>query len=247
MPKFFVKEEQIKENKIVIIGEDVKHITQVLRKKIEDVLRIGVIETGKSYEGKIVQIEKEQVLCEIQKEALWDTESNVHLTIFQGIPKADKMELIIQKCTELGIQKVVPVEWKRCIIKAKDIVKKQERWQKIAEVAAKQSGRDRIPIVESTIKVQDVIKEIENYDMMILAYEEEKETTLKRVIQELREIGKKEYKIGILIGPEGGIEEEEAITLQANGARVVTLGKRILRTETVALMMSSILIYELEE
>ena len=150
MPKFFVKTNQIEENKIKIIGEDVKHINQVLRAKIGEELTICNLDTTLNYITTISQITPEYVMCDIQDCVKSFVESNVQVTIFQGLPKADKMEYIIQKNTELGAKQIVPVEMVRCVVKldSKKEGKKIERWQKIAESAAKQSGRDLIPTVE---------------------------------------------------------------------------------------------------
>ena len=164
------------------------------------------------------------------------------------------MELIIQKSVELGVYDITPVEMKRCVVKLqeKDKIKKVERWQKISEVAAKQSGRDYIPKVNNCIRLKEILNQRSEYDEIILAYEKEKENTLKQEISQIKQkfnskLKAEELKIGIIIGPEGGIDEEEEKMLRENGIRVITLGNRILRTETVALNMLSIIMYELEE
>ena len=143
---------------------------------------------------------------------------------------------------------------KRCVVKLqeKDKIKKVERWQKISEVAAKQSGRDYIPKVNNCIRLKEILNQRSEYDEIILAYEKEKENTLKQEISQIKQkfnskLKAEELKIGIIIGPEGGIDEEEEKMLRENGIRVITLGNRILRTETVALNMLSIIMYELEE
>ena len=144
MSKFFVKENQINNNEITIMGEDVNHIINVLRMKKEDELQICNQETGENYISKIINYSKETVECEIIEKLEMTRESNVHITLFQGIPKFEKMELIIQKNTEIGIKEIIPVKMERTIVKLdqKGIQKKLERWQKIAEIAAKQSMRD---------------------------------------------------------------------------------------------------------
>ena len=179
MPKFFVKTNQIEENKIKIIGEDVKHINQVLRAKIGEELTICNLDTTLNYITTISQITPEYVMCDIQDCVKSFVESNVQVTIFQGLPKADKMEYIIQKNTELGAKQIVPVEMVRCVVKldSKKEGKKIERWQKIAESAAKQSGRDLIPTVEMPIDINNLCEKIKEFDAVILAYEEEKENT----------------------------------------------------------------------
>ena len=159
------------------------------------------------------------------------------------------MELVIQKSVELGVFDITPVEMKRCVVKLKenDKKKKIERWHKIAEVAAKQSGRNQIPKINDIIQIKNICQEMEKYDIVLVAYEKEENNTLKQVLKQLKEREYSNLKIGVVIGPEGGIEEQEIEMLKENGAEIITLGKRILRTETVALNVLSILMYELEE
>ena len=244
MPKFFVRANQIENNEIKIIGEDVKHISQVLREKEGEKITICNIDESISYITKITQITSDYVLCTIEDALQENAESKIDITVFQGLPKADKMEYIIQKNTELGVKKFVPVAMKRSIVKLeeKEAKKKIERWQKIAESAAKQSGRDFIPKVEMPINVLKLSEEISKYDIMILAYEEEKENTLKSELKKIKAFEK--MKIGVIIGPEGGIDKSELQALK--GAKVVTLGKRILRTETASTIVVSNIMYEYE-
>ncbi len=244
MQKIFVKTKQINNNQVSIIGEDIKHIVNVLHMQIDEKIQICNMENSENYIAKIKKIQKEEIIAEITEKLNISTESNVKIDLYQGLPKADKMELIIQKTTELGISRIIPTELSRCIVKLeeKNSEKKIERWQKIAEAAAKQSKRDRIPKIENITEIKNI--ELQNYDLFLVAYEEETEQTLK---QELKKLPKQtEYEIGILIGPEGGIEFQEIETLKENGAKIVTLGKRILRTETAPIAMVSNIIYELE-
>ena len=166
------------------------------------------------------------------------------------MPKKDKMDLKIQKSVELGCFEISPIEMERCIVKynEKDKEKKQERWQKIAEVAAKQCGINFIPKVNKIIKLKNACKNLEKYDIVILAYEKEEKTKLKQVLKNIKEKYKeKEIKIAVIIGPEGGISEKEVEMLNTiDNVITVTLGKRILRTETVALNILSVITYELE-
>lgn len=249
MPKFFVKKEQINNEKIVIIGQDVKHIKNVLRKNIGDELVICNIDNQKDYLCEIANIEESKIICKINHIMETTAESNVKVTIMQGLPKADKMELIIQKSVELGVSEIIPVEMNRCIVKLnnKDASKKIERWQKISEVAAKQCGRNLIPTIKPLINIKNICNLIHEYDIVIVAYENEKEITIKHELKKLLEqYENKEINIAILVGPEGGISEKEIELLRENGAITVSLGKRILRTETVALNVLSIIMYELE-
>lgn len=248
MPKFFVTSNEIKNDKIQIKGEDVNHIKNVLRAKIEDKIDICNTDEMKDYKCEIEELTNEYINCKIISEKQNDSESNIEITIFQGLPKADKMELIIQKSVELGVNKIVPVDMKRCVVKLKDKyqIKKVERWQKISEVASKQCGRGIIPEIGQVIKIKEIVDKIKEYDTILLAYEKEENNYLKLEIDKLKKLEKDKKKIAIVIGPEGGLEEDEVKLLQENGAKVITLGKRILRTETVALNMISILMYELE-
>lgn len=247
MPKFFIKNDQIKDNKITILGEDVNHILNVLRMKVGDVIQIGNSETAQNFNAKIDALEKSKIECSIEEELKSEAESNVELTIFQGIPKSDKMELIIQKSTELGVRAITPIDMERCVSKiaVKDEKKKIERWQKISEVAAKQSGRDIIPKIENVKKLKDICNLVDEYDLIIVPYEKAEGYSFKDAIEEQKQACKKNARIGIVIGPEGGFEQTEIDILRKSGAKVVTLGKRILRTETVALAMSSVIMYEL--
>lgn len=246
MPKFFIKSNQIENDKITIIGEDVNHIANVLRKQIDDELNICNIDTSDNFLCQINKIEKEKIECKIIKTTASETETNTYITVFQGLPKAEKMEFIIQKCTEIGVKEFVPVQMERCIVKfdSKTANKKIERWEKIAETAAKQSGRDIIPKVENVLNFQNLLNLIKKYDIVLLAYENEHSNTLKKVLKNLKKT--KNLKIGIIIGPEGGITDEEVKRLEQNGATTITLGNRILRTETAGIVTSSIIIYELE-
>ena len=242
---FFVKNNQIENDKITIIGTDVNHIANVLRLKINDQIKICNEETAQNYIAKITEINKEDVECKIIEKIASNTEATVHITIFQGLPKADKMELIIQKCTELGVKEITPVQMKRCVTKLdeKSSSKKIERWQKIAEVAAKQSQRDQILKVNNIINFDNIIEKMKEYDIVLIAYENEKDTNLKSVLKNIKKC--KQIKIAIIIGPEGGIDESEIEKLKQY--KTITLGKRILRTETAPIVMASNILYELEE
>ena len=246
MPKFFITNNQIKNNKIYLIGDDVKHIANVLRKQVGCKINICNMETSDNFLCEIEEINKDSIKCKIIETIKSEAESDIDITIFQGIPKAEKMELIIQKCTELGVKHFIPVQMERCVVKLDDRTqkKKLERWQKIAETAAKQSGRDIVPTVENSINLAKLCNIIQKYDIVLLAYENEKENKLKDELKNIK--NKKDLKIGIIIGPEGGIEKQEIEKMQLAGAKVITLGKRILRTETVGISITSIIMYELE-
>ena len=204
MPKFFVKEEQIKEKQIIIKGQDVNHIKKVLRAKIGDELQICNSKTKENFLCDIEKINNEDIICNIKQKIKEKVESNVEVTIFQGLPKGDKMEYIIQKSVELGVYDIIPVEMKRCVVKLdeKDKNKKITRWQKISEVAAKQCGRDIIPEIKEIINIKKLCNLIESYDIVLVAYENEKENTLKEEIKLIKENTKydnNKIKIGIVI------------------------------------------------
>ena len=249
MRKFFVENENINlnENKIMIVGQDVNHIKNVLRLNISEKILLCDKSNFKNYVSEIENINNESIECSILEEVEGDAEGNVELHIFQGLPKADKMELIIQKGTELGISEYIPVKLSRCIVKldGKDEAKKIDRWQKISEVAAKQSGRDRVPKVDRLNSLNEVKTRVKDYDLFLVAFEEEKENTLKRELVEIK-TKMNSYKIACLVGPEGGLTVGEVKELEDAGAKVITLGNRILRTETVAMYIASTVMYELE-
>lgn len=252
MPKFFVNNEQVTEKEIIIMGEDVNHIKNVLRLKTGDKINICNTDNSNNYLTEIIKEENDHIICKILQIQESISESNIHLHIIQGLPKAEKMELIIEKCVELGVKELTPVLMKRCVVKLdeKSKTKKVARWQKISETAAKQSGRDIIPKINNVIVLENIYKLLENYDIVLVAYENEKNNSLKQEIIKLKkamtENLKMQLKVAIIIGPEGGIEEKEVEFLKNNGAHIITLGNRILRTETVALSVSSVIMYEFD-
>lgn len=252
MPKFFVNKKQVENETINIIGGDVNHIKNVLRKKEKEKIEICIIgneEKGIDTISEIEKIEENCIKCRILEYKVSETEGKIQVTIFQGLPKSDKMELVIQKSVELGVYEIYPTEMKRCIVKLKEqeANKKIARWQKISEVAAKQSGRNIIPQLKEKVNIKQVCNLVKDYDKLIVAYEEEKENSLKSELKSIKSKDKENIKIAILVGPEGGIDLEEIEELSKAGAVIVTLGKRILRTETVALNVLSNIMYELEE
>lgn len=252
MPKFFVRQNQVDDGKIVINGQDVKHIRNVLRAKVGEELEICNSETGENFLCSISEFNEDKIWCKIEQKIQEETESNVKVTIFQGLPKADKMEYIIQKSVELGVYDITPVDMKRCVVKLdeKNAKKKIERWQKISEVAAKQCGRNIIPQINNVINIKKLCEIVENYDIVLVAYENEENNSLKNELSQIKSTiinnQSQEFKIGIVIGPEGGLEKQDVENLERSGAKIITLGKRILRTETVALNVLSIIMYELE-
>ncbi len=247
MQKFFVDSEQIIDNNINITGDDVNHIANVLHIFEGEEVLVGNKQNGITYLCKIKTITKQNVLLDIVRTLESDAEPRTYIHIFQGLPKADKMEHIIQKGTEIGISEFTPVIMSRCIAKLeeKDAKKKIERWQKIALTAAKQCKRDKIPRVNLQNNLKKLYENLQEYDIVFIAYEEEKTHTLKEELSKYKSKEDKNNRIAVIIGPEGGLSKEEVDFLVQNGGISVSLGKRILRTETAPLVMSAIILYEL--
>ena len=245
MPRFFVTSAQVQGDEIVIQGNDVNHIKNVLRMRPGDELSLSDGE-GMDYSCKIAAIERDEVRVTIENAMNSCVELPVKLYLFQGLPKADKMELIIQKAVELGVYEIIPVRTKRVIVKLDDKKesKKIARWQQIAEGGAKQSGRGLIPQVKPLMSFTEALRYAKELDAVLVPYEKaEGIEKTREIIRSLK--GKK--SVGIFIGPEGGFDETEIEEAMANGAFPVTLGRRILRTETAGLTMLSVLMFEFEE
>ena len=242
MAKFFVFNNLIKDDKVFIDGENVNHIINSLRCKIGEEIEISTGD-GFDYLCKIEEISKDLVIAKIIDCFGNESEPNVKITLYQGLPKAEKMELIIQKCIELGIDEIVPINTDRTIVKlAGKEEKKLARWNKIAEAAAKQSRRGKVPKVRSVINFSQAIQQASKNDINIIPYEKEEKNSIKNIIK-----GFDGESIGIFIGPEGGFSEKEIEIAIKNNIKPITLGKRILRTETAGFITTAILLYELEE
>ena len=242
MYKFFVEDNQINNDKIVINNDDYNHIANVLRMKKGDTILITNKNSKETFNCEIEEVKSNEIVCNILNKENKNVELNVNIDLFQGLPKADKMEYIIQKCVELGVHKIVPVNMKYCVAKIKDEEKKNIRWNKISEVAAKQCKRNIIPQIDKSINMNGLYSEIKNYDLAIVAYENEDNITLKTVLKGNTKI----KNIAVIIGPEGGISLDEIEELKENGAKIVSLGNRILRTETAPIALLSMLVYEYE-
>lgn len=242
MSKFFVEKNQITDTSIEIIGADVNHIVKVLRAKVGDELLICDGE-GQNYDAVIESASKDSVLCNIIRSYPCETEPDVKVTLYQGLPKQGKMEWIIEKCTEIGVHTIVPVQMSRSVVKLtkEQAQKKLERWQKTAEGAAKQCGRGQIPNIQMPISIADLSKAVLP-DFLLLPYEDEQVNDVKTAL-----MNSKTTSAGIFIGPEGGFAPVEVEQLKALGAKTVTLGPRILRTETAGLVAISLLLYEWDE
>ena len=241
MRRFFVKSEQIWENVITITGDDARHIRAVLRMQPGDEL-IACDGAGLDYLCNILQIDEDVVTVEIQDAIASYTEPNVKITLFQGVPKGDKMDTIVQKCVELGVTDIFPVACSRSVAKLdKKEDKKLQRWQKIAESAAKQSNRGIVPQVGRLLSFREAVIASKALDARIIPYENEKDTGIRQFVK-----GFFGTTLGVFIGPEGGFSPEEMYLAECSGMIPVTLGKRILRTETAGLVALALLLYELE-
>ena len=243
MNRFFVGKENRLENKILIEDkENIKHITNVLRLKKDDSIEVS---DGEQYEYivKIVNATKECVECEIIEESPFKREAKRKVHLFQGIPKQSKMDYIIQKCVELGVNEITPVFTERTIVQDKgNFDKKIERWQKVSEEAAKQSKRGIIPKVNDAIQFGAIQSKLESADLVLFLYENEEKTSIKDVLKN----SSKNKTVALIIGPEGGFSDEEAEGIIKLGAQSASLGKRILRTETAGVIALAITLYELE-
>lgn len=232
MFNFFIEEGNRHNNHYIICGADYNHIKNVLRMKIGDEFLVS--ENNVSNLCRIMSFECESVIAEIIEECYQDTSLPIKIYLFQGLPKSDKLELIIQKAVELGVDGIFPVEMNRCIVKLDEKKKKSktERWQSIAESAAKQSKRTSIPFVNNVLSYKEALAKASELDVFIVPYECKDE--MKSTVNALNKI-KRDMSVGILIGPEGGFELNEIDSAIKSGGLPVSLGKRILRTETAAI------------
>ena len=246
MNRFFVDDPgAFSDRSVVITGEDVNHVKNVLRLKENDELIVSD-GRGRDYHCRISGITNEEVVADICDICDNFSELSTEITLFQGFPKGGKMELIIQKTVELGVTRIVPVMTKRTVVKLDDkkAKKKTERYNMIAESAAKQSGRGMIPEVTMPVSFAEAVSMAEKLDMNIIPYEEAEGVEYSRnIIKSIK--GKK--SLGIFIGPEGGFAREEVEKALDAGASAITLGHRILRTETAGMAVISIIMFELEE
>lgn len=244
MQRFFVTPAQVGEEEIYIEGADVNHMKNVLRLKAGEELMVSD-GNNRQYRCAVKEYPPGQAVLKILEAGLVDTELPSEIYLFQGLPKQDKMELIVQKAVELGVCQVIPVMTGRCVVRLdeKKAEKKVSRWQQIAESAAKQAGRGYIPKVRDVMTLREALASAEELNVCLLPYElaEGMEHT-RAVIGQIRP----GQSVGIFIGPEGGFEKEEVERAVEKGVLPVTLGKRILRTETAGLAVLSVLMYRLE-
>ncbi len=247
MYQFFVDPGQIhpEEKRVVITGSDVNHIRNVLRMKVGEEISVSNGEDGREYRCGILELTEDAIYCELRFIKEETNELPVEVTLYQGLPKADKMELIIQKCVELGVSRIVPVETKRAIVKLdpKKAASRVQRWQGIAEAAAKQSKRGIIPKVGDLCDFRAAVEEASRMEVRLIPYEMAEDMSRTR---ELIGSIRPGQRVAIFIGPEGGFDEKEIETALAAGITPVTLGRRILRTETAGMVALSWIGYELE-
>lgn len=245
MQRFFVTPDQVGEDKIRIQGSDVNHMKNVLRMRPGEEVMVSD-GNNRQYRCRVEDYPDGEAVLAILEAGLVDTELPSRIYLFQGLPKQEKMELIVQKAVELGVCQVIPVQTRRCVVKldAKKAAKKVQRWQQIAESAAKQAGRGYIPAVSEVMTFQEALAFSEALDIRLIPYElaDGMEGT-RKILDGIRP----GQSVGIFIGPEGGFEKEEVSRSVEAGAMPITLGKRILRTETAGIAVLSILMYRLEK
>jgi len=242
MARFFIDPADVCDRTITIFGEDAVHIGRVLRHKPGDILTL-CDGNGLDYLVEIEKITANEVLTRIIEVKDNSTEPPVHITLFQGLPRADKMEFIIQKSVELGVGRIVPVLTERTVVrldKPKDVENKLKRWQRISKEAAKQSNRGVIPEVSVPLGFGEALKLARETELAIIPYEKEEQNSLKQHI-----MSKCIRTVSVMIGPEGGFTEKEAEEASKCGIKPVTLGPRILRTETAGIAVLAMLMYEL--
>lgn len=245
MDRFFTPKSNInlEQNTCIIEGEDVKHISRVLRCKENDKLEVCDMDNNE-YICEIREINKDNILLDIIEKVNIKRESGLKVKLYQGMPKGTKMELILQKLTEIGVDEIVLVQTKRSVTKIdnKKEDKKIERWERIIYEAAKQSKRGKIPTLRGVLSFKEALKDMENNDLNLCPYENERTISIKECLKDVNA-----STIGIFVGPEGGFEEDEIEKIQDMDGKVVSLGPRILRTETASVVASSIVLYELSD
>lgn len=246
MYQFFVETQAIQKDRILIENEDVNHIKNVLRMKVGETLKLTDAQVGESYLCRIEAMSEEQIICTMEEKLENTTELPAKIYLFQGLPKADKMELIIQKAVELGVYQIIPVAMKRCVVKLDDkkAESKRKRWQGISEAAAKQSKRQIIPEIGEAVSFKQALQMAEAMDVKLLPYEcAEGMQKTRACISAI----KPQDQVAIFIGPEGGFEESEVAMAFEKGIEPITLGKRILRTETAGFTTLAYIGYHLED
>ena len=240
MRRFFAENVDISDGTVRLSGDESKHIAGVLRMKAGD--RVILIDgKGSEWLAEILSADVQSVVLRLLEERSCGADPSVRVTLFQCLPKQGKMETIIQKCVELGVYRIVPTVSARCVVKPEGMTNKLARWNKVSVEAAKQCGRANVPEVAPAIKLTDI--NLSGFDTAMIAYENENDVSLKDV---LHSDGEKR-DIALIIGPEGGFEYGEVVRAADKGAVAVSLGKRILRTETAGMATVAQIMYELDQ
>jgi len=244
MHRFFVAPEQVKDGKITITGTDVVHIVKVLRLRAGDLITV-LNGRGKIYEAMLEEISRDEVTCAVLREETVVDEPGLKLTLVQGLPKGDKMDFIIQKATELGVSRIIPLACERAVVKltGDKQQRRHDRWQRIALEAAKQSRRPDVPEIAALATWEDVLAGISENTMALIPWEMEKTTSLKKALIDYEKSGSLN-ELYIFIGPEGGFTAAEVSMACSHGVKPVTLGPRILRTETAGLAVMAMILYQ---
>lgn len=240
MDRFFISKEQITSEYAYITGGDVRHIRRVLRKEVGD--KIELVSDGRIYKGEIIEIEDDRIDLKILKKKLGNNEPKLKITLYQGLAKGNRMDYVLQKATEIGVTEFYIVDMERSVVKLNSDKKRNSRlvrWQKIVDEAAKQSKRDYIPKVKDIINFDMAISSLKKEKNIIVPYEEEENLRLSDIIDDIEG-----ESINILIGPEGGISKEEIEKIKKIKGKSISLGPRILRTETAGIVLSTLLLYE---
>jgi 16S rRNA (uracil1498-N3)-methyltransferase len=244
MHRFFVSRENIFKDGITIEGEDVQHISRVLRLEEGDKI-VLCDQRGTDYHVEIESMSKHSIRTSIIDKEPSKGEPSIEVVLYQGVPKSTKMDLIIQKCTEMGVTHIVPVMTARTVVKLesdKDEAKKVARWTKIAEEAAKQSKRGIVPTIEMPMTLEKALQDSKALDLTLIPYELEKETSVKAALGT-----KAPQSVGFFVGPEGGFDNFEIDKARQNGVIPVTLGNRIMRTETAGFAILTCIMYQYDQ
>ena len=240
MHRFFTDRNSICGDTVKISGDDAHHISKVLRLKEDDEI-IVCDKEGTDYHCSIKLISKDEIEAWILKKETSSSEPPIRITLYQGVPKGDKLESVIQKCVELGAFKIIPVAMKRSVAVIKDKEKKKVRMQRIAQEASKQCQRAVVPEVLEVLSFKEALLHAQENDLKLLPYEAENKNKLKDILKQ----NKNSKTIAVFIGPEGGFDEEEISLARQSGFQILTLGPRIMRTETAPLACISAIMYEI--
>jgi 16S rRNA (uracil1498-N3)-methyltransferase len=245
--RYFVNKDQIVNGRVTIAGDDARHIFRVLRMVPGDNV-ICCDGTGAAYLVVLERLTEAVVTGRILEPLAGRREAGIHITLAQGLPKGDKMDMIIQKGTEMGVSRFIPVWMERTVVRYDDRkeAKRMERWRRIAKEAAEQAHRDRIPVVEPPVPFHACISRLSLYDLAILPYEKEATRGLRHLLQEVSDHLSLQ-NVCVVIGPEGGFSEQEVALAEQHGARTVTLGPRVLRAETAGLVVTAAILYHTGE